>query len=54
MQYSYAVEHGNAKNFEADKTDFAAQLMDTKMATAQQGFFDEFNKDVKIKTFLKD
>ena len=54
MQYSYAVEHGNSKNFDADKTDFAAQLMDTKMATAQQGFFDKFNKDVKIKTFLED
>jgi len=54
VKNSYQVQHGNVKNFEADKAGFVAQLMDTKMGTAQQGFFDKFNSEVKIKTFLED
>ena len=54
VKHSYQVQHGNLKNFEENKKDFTAQLMDTKMETAQQGFFDRFNEDVEIKTFLQD
>ena len=54
MKYSYKVQHGNVNNFDADKKDFGAQLMDSKMATAQKGFSDQFNSEVEIKTFLKD
>ena len=54
VKYSYQLQHGNLKNFEENKADFKTQLLDSKMATAQQAFFDKFNKDVKIKTFLQD
>ena len=54
IKQNYQVQHGNLKNFDENKQDFAAQLVDTKMATAQQAFFDKFNKEVSIKTFLKD
>jgi hypothetical protein len=51
---SYLLQHGNLKNFEENKADFAAQLMDTKMSTAQLAFMDDFNHKVKIQNFLKD
>lgn len=51
---SYQVQHGHVKDFDANKTSFSSQLMDSKMATAQQGFFDQFNKEVKIKNLLED
>ncbi len=54
IQQDYFVQHGNLKNFAQDKSAFAVQLLDTKMQTAQQAFFDAFNKDVQIKTFLQD
>lgn len=53
MQWAYQTQHGNLDNFEANKGDFAAALMDTKMETAQKAFFDDFNNTVKIETFLK-
>lgn len=53
IKQAYKVQHGNLKNFEKDKKDFAAQLMDTKMETAQKAFFDQFNENVDIKTFLQ-
>lgn len=51
---SYKVQHGNVNDFEANKAEFGNQLLETKMTTAQQGFFDQFNNEVKIKTFLED
>ncbi len=54
IKQAYKVQHGNLKNFEANKQDFAAQLLDTKMETAQKAFFDQFNENVDIKTFLQD
>lgn len=54
IKQAYKVQHGNLKNFEKNKKDFAAQLMDTKMETAQKAFFDQFNENVEIKTYLQD
>jgi len=51
---SYQLQHGNLKDFEENKADFAAQLIDTKMSTAQLAFMDAFNQKVKIQNFLKD
>jgi len=54
IKHAYQEQHGNLKDFEANKADFAAQLLDTKMETAQQAFFDRFNQEVTIKTFNQD
>ncbi len=54
IKYSYKKQHGNLKNFDQNKADFSDQLLDTKMETAQKGFFDQFNNEVEIKTFLQD
>ncbi len=54
IKHAYKVQHGNMKDFEKNKKDFANQLMDSKMETAQQGFFDDFNEKVEIETFLQD
>ena len=40
--------------FEKNKKEFALQLLETKMETAQSAFFDKFNNEVEIKTFLQD
>ncbi len=53
MKWAYQTQNGNLTDFEANKGDFAAALMDTKMETAQKAFFDDFNNTVKIKTFLQ-
>ena len=54
IKHAYKIQHGNLKKFEENKKDFAAQLLDTKMETAQHAFFDDFNARVEVKTFLKD
>lgn len=54
MEYAYQTQHGNLKEYQTNKNTFAAQLMDTKMETAQKAFFDDFNQRVTIKTFLQD
>ena len=54
IKHAYKVQHGSLKDFDENKADFAEQLMDTKMQTAQQGFFDQFNNEVEIRTFLQD
>ena len=53
IKYAYQVQNGDLKNFEDNKQDFAAALMDTKMETAQKAFLDDFNNRVEIKTFLE-
>ena len=52
IRFAYQTQHGNLKNFDKDKKDFERQLFETKMETAQQAFFDDFNNRVEIKTFL--
>ncbi len=54
IKHSYQEQHGSLKDFDQNKRDFAEQLLDTKMGTAQQAFFDQFNQNVTIKTFLQD
>lgn len=54
IKHAYQEQHGNLKDFEQNKKDFAAQLLDTKMETAQLAFFDRFNQDVSIETYLQD
>ena len=54
IKHAYLAQHGNLNDYEANKKDFAAQLLDTKMETAQQAFFDRFNQEVSIKTYLQD
>ena len=53
VRFSYQTQNGNMKDFDANKKDFEKQLFETKMETAQQAFFDDFNNRVEIKTFLK-
>lgn len=53
IKFSYKIQNGNMKDFEKNKKDFASTLLDTKMETAQQAFFDQFNNEVEIKTYLK-
>ena len=52
VRFSYQVQNGNMKDFDKNKKDFERQLFETKMETAQQAFFDDFNNRVEIKTFL--
>lgn len=52
VRFAYLTQNGNMKNFEKNKKDFEKQLFETKMQTAQQAFFDDFNNRVEIRTFL--
>ncbi len=52
VRFAYLTQNGNMKNFDKNKKDFELQLFETKMETAQQAFFDDFNNRVTIKTFL--
>lgn len=54
IKFSYKIQNGNLKDFDKNKKEFASALMDTKMETAQKAFFDQFNNEVEIKTFLQD
>ena len=54
IRYSYQIQNGNMKDFDANKKDFEKQLFETKLETAQGAFFDDFNNRVEIKTFLKE
>ncbi len=52
IRFSYQIQNGNLKDFGKNKKDFADQLFETKMETAQRAFFDDFNNRVEIKTYL--
>ncbi len=54
VRFSYQMQNGNMKDFEENKKDFEKQLFETKMQTAQQAFFDDFNNRVEIKTYLNE
>ena len=54
IRYSYQVQHGNMKNFDANKKAFEKQLFETKLETAQRAFFDDLNNQIEVKTFLKE
>ena len=52
VRFAYLTQNGNMKDFEKNKKDFEKQLFQTKMETAQNAFFDDFNNRVEIKTYL--
>lgn len=52
VRFAYLTQNGGMKDFDKNKKDFERQLFETKMETAQQAFFDDFNNRVEIKTFL--
>jgi len=54
IKQAYQTQHGTLKDFEENKADFAAQLLETKMETALLAFFDRFNQDVTIQRFNQD
>lgn len=54
VRFSYQMQNGDMKDFEENKKDFEKQLFETKMQTAQQAFFDDFNNRVEIKTYLNE
>ena len=54
VRFAYQTQNGNMKDFEKNKKDFEKQLFETKMETAQQAFFDDFNNRVEIKILLKE
>lgn len=54
VKFMYKAQHGSLKNFDKNASDFRTALMETKMETAQRAFFDDFNNNVEIKTFLQD
>ena len=54
VRFSYQIQNGSMDGFEENKKDFEKQLFETKMETAQQAFFDDFNNRVEIKTYLNE
>ena len=54
VRFAYKTQNGDMKDFEKNKSAFERQLFETKMETAQQAFFDDFNNRVEIKTFLNE
>ena len=54
VRFSYQIQNGGIDGFEEKKKDFERQLFETKMETAQQAFFDDFNNRVEIKTYLNE
>lgn len=54
VRFSYQTQNGGMDGFEENKKDFERQLFETKMETAQQAFFDDFNNRVEIKTYLNE
>ncbi len=54
VRFSYQIQNGGMDGFEENKKDFERQLFETKMETAQQAFFDDFNNRVEIKTYLNE
>lgn len=54
VRFAYQTQNGNMKDFEKNKDAFERQLFETKMETAQQAFFDDFNNRVEIKTYLEE
>lgn len=53
VKYSYQVQHGNLDGFEANKQDFVPALLETKLETAPNAFFEDFQNTVKIQNFLQ-
>ncbi len=52
VKYSYQVQHGNLNDFDTNKQTFAAALMESKLETAPDAFFDDFTNTVKVQNFL--
>jgi peptidyl-prolyl cis-trans isomerase D len=53
LKWSYQTQHGNLNDYDGNKADFAAAVMESKMETAQNAFLDDFNNTVKVQGFLK-
>lgn len=52
VKYSYQLQHGNLNGFEENKSTFMTALLETKLETAPDAFFDSFNSTVKVQNFL--
>ncbi len=52
IKYSYQVQHGNLKDFDANKQTFTAALMESKLETAPNAFIEDFYNTAKVQTFL--
>ena len=53
IKTSYQVQHGNLEGFEENKQDFKVALLETKLETAPDAFFETFTQTVPVKTFLE-
>ncbi len=53
VKTAYQVQHGNLKDFEANKAAFQTALMETKLETTPNAFFESFNATVPVKTFVE-
>ena len=53
VKFSYQIQNGNLAEFEENKADFKNALLETKLETAPDAFFDDFTNTVRIQTFLK-
>ncbi len=54
IAFSYQTQNGNMKDFEKNKTLFTPTLEESKTATAQKMFFDNFNKTTEVKVYALD
>ena len=52
IKSAYQVQHGSLDGFDGNKDDFKAALLETKLETAPDAFFDSFTETVKVETFL--
>ncbi len=53
IKTAYQVQHGNLKNFDTNKAAFQTALMETKLETTPNAFFDAFSSKVPVKTFVE-
>ena len=53
IKTSYQVQQGSLKDFDANKPGFKTALLETKLETAPDAFFQSFTEKVNVKTFLK-
>ncbi len=53
IKNAYQVQNGNLNDFEENKKFFASAIMDTKMESAPNAFFDDFNRTTRVQTFLE-
>lgn len=54
VKTAYQAQHGNLKDFESNRESFRLALMETKLETTPNAFFDAFNSAVPVKTFIEE